>query len=501
MTDPSNQDSHQDERKRFSSLLTSIRRKIYIQDFFDLGVKTATITFPIAAIGIAINQFSGAPINSWWIFALGLGTTLAIAMIWALYGMKAHLGAAFALDSKADLQDRVTSALQFLERKGSTKVPEQIQIADALEQAQQVDAAHLFRLRLPGHGRWFALACFLFLASLFIPSFISVETAEAAIDETKLLQIEELKALEEELAATEEEDPELQATLEKLRELQEEFEQGDLSDRDLMIELARLDEELRQKSEQLGVQHLEGELNVVVPHLMGSASTQQVATAIEEKNLEKAAEELEKLAEQAREDRLSKEDKKQLAMNFGAAAAKLGKPSSNSFSGDFSSASEALESSDTEGFCSASKSMGDKLKKVSKARKMALASKKLGECKACIGQCNSNIGGYVLGPKSKSKKKGGLRAGTGASDEPLSDPTRLEDSYRQLLQIKGQAGAGPVETETEITEGQLSPSQLAMKDLHAEFAAVAEEAIENETIPLSHRFHVKRYFQTIRPKE
>ncbi|MDA7510715.1 hypothetical protein N8612_03480, partial [Verrucomicrobia bacterium] len=329
----------------------------------------------------------------------------------------------------------------------------------------------------------------------------TVETAEAAIDQTKQLQLEELKTLEEEFAAAEEEDPELQATLEKLRELQEKFEQGDLSDRDLMIELARLDEELRQKTEQLGVQHLEGELNVVVPHMMGSASTQQVATAIQEKNLEDAAEELEKLAEQAREGRLSQEEKKQLAMNFGAAAAKLGKPSSNSFSGDFSSASEALESSDTEGFCSACKSMGDKLMKVNKARKMALASKKLGECKACIGQCNSDIGGYVLGPKNKSNKKGGLRAGTGASDDPLSDPTRLEDSYRQLLQIKGQAGNGPVESETEITEGQLSPSQLAIKDLHAEFAAVAEEAIENEAIPLSHRFHVKRYFQTIRPKE
>jgi len=94
-----------------------------------------------------------------------------------------------------------------------------------------------------------------------------------------------------------------------------------------------------------------------------------------------------------------------------------------------------------------------------------------------------------------------LAAGTGASDDPLADATRIEDSYRQLLQVTGQAGEGPVETQTEITEGQLSPSQIALKDVHAEFAAVAEEAIENETIPLSHRFHVKRYFQSIRPKE
>ena len=494
-------ESHQEERRQLTSLLASIRRKIFAQDLFDFGIKTATLVFPISAVAIAINQFQGSEFSSAWIIVACLAGTAAITLFRALANMKAHFTAALALDEKAKLQDRVTSALQFLAKSTGHSVPEKLQIADAVEQAQQINAAQLFRLCLPAHGRWFALGTMLLIASLFAPSLLTVETVEASIDQTKQLQLEELKALEEELAAEDDEDPELQATLEKLRELQKDFEQGELTDRDLMIELARLDEELRQKTEQLGVQHLEGELNVVVPHLMGSASTQQVATAIQEKNLEKAVEELEKLSEQARKEGLSDEEKKQLAMNFGAAAAKLGKPSSNSFSGEFSSASEALESSDTEGFCSACKSMGDKLKKVNKARKMAMACNKLGQCKACIGQCNSNIGGYLLSPKSKSNKKGGLRAGNGSSDDPLNDPSRLEEGYRQLLQVAGQAGDGPVETETEITEGQLSPSQLAMKDIHAEFAAVAEEAIESETIPLSHRFHVKRYFQTIRPKE
>ncbi len=493
-------ESQSEERRRLTSLLTSIRRKLLAQDLFDYGIKTATLVFPISAMAIAINQFRGSEISSVWIILACMGSTVTIALYRAFANQKAHFNAALALDEKAKLQDRVTSALQFLAKTTGHSVPEKLQISDAVEHAQQINAGQLFRLRLPAHGRWFALGTMLLIASLFAPNLLIVDTVEASIDQTKQLQLEELKALEEELVA-DDDDPELQATLEKLRELQKDFEQGELSDRDLMIELARLDEELRQKTEQLGVQHLEGELNVVVPHLMGSASTQQVATAIQEKDLDKAAEELAKLTEQARKEGLSDEEKKQLAMNFGAAAAKLGKPSSNSFSGEFSSAAEALESSDTEGFCSACKSMGDKLKKVNKARKMAMACNKLGQCKACIGQCNSNIGGYSLAPKSKSNKEGGLRAGNGSSDEPLTDPSRLEESYRQLLQVAGQAGDGPVETETEITEGQLSPSQLAMKDIHAEFAAVAEEAIESETIPLSHRFHVKRYFQTIRPKE
>src|ERR1043166_7346977 len=39
------------------------------------------------------------------------------------------------------------------------------------------------------------------------------------------------------------------------------------------------------------------------------------------------------------------------------------------------------------------------------------------------------------------------------------------------------------------------------KEVHANYAAVAEEVIEKEDIPLSHRYHVKRYFQAIRPSE
>lgn len=500
MSGPATPQQHASEQRRLSSLLANIRRRIFAQDLFDIGIQTATILFPLTALAIVIAKRTGSSIDTLWMIAGGILACLLVTVMRSALNLKQHFATALALDNRADLRDRVTTALQILSRNGKTKAAEQLQIADTMAQVERVKAEHLFRLRLPAGGRWFALATVLLLASTFIPAAVTVPSAEASISDTKQLQLDELVALEEELAA-EEDDPELEALLEEIRDLKEEFEQGELSDRDLMIELARLDEELREKSEQLGVQQLEGELNIVVPHLMGSSSTQQVANAIKENQLDQAAQELEKLAEQAREEKLTEEDKKQLAMNFGAAAAKLGKPSSNSFSGEFSSASESLESSDIEGFCSACQSIGDKLKKVSAARKMAAACKKIGICKACIGQCNSNIGGYKLGPKGKSNKKGGLAAGTGASDDPLADATRLEDSYRQLLQVTGQAGEGPVETQTEITEGQLSPSQIALKDVHAEFAAVAEEAIENETIPLSHRFHVKRYFQSIRPKE
>ena len=70
-----------------------------------------------------------------------------------------------------------------------------------------------------------------------------------------------------------------------------------------------------------------------------------------------------------------------------------------------------------------------------------------------------------------------------------------------MMKVSGEAGAGPVESETEVTDGQMSQSQVDLKQVHANYASVAEEVIEKEDIPLSHCYHVKRYVQSIRPQE
>ena len=70
-----------------------------------------------------------------------------------------------------------------------------------------------------------------------------------------------------------------------------------------------------------------------------------------------------------------------------------------------------------------------------------------------------------------------------------------------MLAITGKAGDGPVESEVELTDGKPAKSQVSLEDVHAEYQAAAEEAIESETIPLSDRLHVKRYFKAIKPTE
>ena len=489
--------SHTNEKEKLDQLLASVRQRIFHQTFTANLVQFSLAALPLAAALIAFNRrWSDTPVG----FQIGLFAVfgVVVAAFFAAYNSLArNVEAALALDSNAKLKDRITSAHQFID-EGRASEAHALQIRDAIDHADRVNARAVMPISLPRHSRFLPLALLAFILSFMVPPAFQPQEAEASIPETKQLQLAELESLREELLA-EEEDEELADVVKKLKELEKQFEEGELNERDLMLELGRLNEQLEKKVQEFGVENLEAELNTMVPHMMAAAPTAQAATAIKEDQLEKAAEELEKLAEKMEQEKLTPEEKQEMKTSMRACAAKLGQKSNNSFGGDLAKATEALEKSDAKSFASACKSMGDKMKLCKKVSLMKSACKKVGNCKACIGQCNSNkIGKSLTAKKSNNDSN---NAGSASSNDPLGERDRLKDSYRNMLQVSGMAGEGPVETEIEITEGQLSDSQLQIKKLHANFSEVAEEAIENEAIPLSHRYHVKRYFQTIKPTE
>src|SRR5438445_326339 len=214
-------------------------------------------------------------------------------------------------------------------------------------------------------------------------------SATAATDPVKEAQSNQLRELQQELQAKEQPSREVQEVLKKLQDIRKQFEKGELSERDVLLQLARLDENLRQKTSRLGVDNLEAEMNTIVPHLMSAAAAKDIAAALKENKLDKAGEELQKLAEKVKQDKLTKEQKRELTMNMGVCASKLGGKENGSFGADFANATQALEKSDGQAFQSACKSMCDKLGLMKKCQGMKSACLKLGNCKACLGQCNS----------------------------------------------------------------------------------------------------------------
>lgn len=463
-------------------------------------VRALFAVLPVTAVLVAVDQRWNQGRASVIISLLAAFGMTAFALVLGLRGLGERVRSALTLDEQAHLKDRVSSAWEFM-GLGHLSEAHLVQIRDAIRHAEGLDYGKVLGMQWPRHALALPLLVALFVFSFFVPSLAPAKQT-AMKDPVRLAQLRQLEELKQELQAKQDLPEELQDVLKKLEDVRKQFERGEIGERDLMLQLGRLDESLRNKVAELGVENLESEMNAMVPHLSASAVTMEAAKAMKEKQFDKAAEELKNLGEKVADKKLSKEDQKKLAAQLGAASAKLGKKkSSDSFSGDLAQASEALERSDSEGFKSACKGMCDKLDLLKKCNGLKSACNKIGLCKACLGQCDNKELGYKLGPKVFAKGKGGLKAGTAASGDPLGDPNRLADSYKKMLQISGQAGQGPTETETEITDGQMSQSQLTAKELHANYAAAAEEVIEKENVPLSHRYHVKRYFQAIRPQE
>ena len=488
------------ERQALTKVLAEVRRRIFFTTACAWAVRAGLLILPIAVLGVAADRRWSDSQASAWIVAGAFGIVLLFSIFKGLRGLGARVHSALTLDEEARLKDRVSSAWEFL-NGGELDEARRVQVQDAIRHAEALKFSDVLKFRWPRFAVGLPVIAVLLALSFLIPPVTKVN-ALANGDPVRDAQLKELAALQEELQQNQNLPQELQDVLKKLEEVRKQFEKGDLSERDMMLQLGRLDENLRSKVAELGVENLESEMNAMVPHLSASAATAEAAKAMKEKQLDKAADELHKLAKDVKEEKLSKEEKKKLAAQLGTAAAKLGKKKSTStFSGDLAQASESLEKSDNDGFESACKGMCDKLGLLKKCQGLKTACNKIGLCKAGIGQCNSKQFGYTLAPKVQSKGKGGLKAGTAASGDPFGDPNRLADSYKKLMQVAGQAGQGPTETETEITEGQMSKSQLSVKEIHANYAAAAEEVIEKEDIPLSHRYHVKRYFQAIRPQE
>lgn len=486
------------EKQTLENLLGEVRQKIFLRTTLAAALQLALIVLPVAAIAVAIDQRWGAGGGSGWIFFGAFVLIIGGAAARAASRLTRDVDAALEVDHNADLKDRISSAHEFL-NGNKLDAAQATQVEDAISHARRVNASSIVEFTMPRQAHLIPVFLIVLGLSFLVPPVIQPQKAEAKITPVKQLQLAELENLKMELVKEDEE--ELKDTIEKIQELERKFEEGELNERDVMLELGRLNEDLQKMADEMGVEKLESEIKQMIPHLAGGNATKNVASALKEEKLDEAAKELEKLGEKVEAEKLDPDTKKQMAMNFGLLAAKLGSKNANSFSGDFKLAEQSLKKSDSKSFCKACKNIGDKLKMVKKVKKMCKACKKIGMCKACIGQCESKEGGYKLGPKMFAKKKGGLKAGTAESGDPFGARDRLENSYKKMMQVSGMAGEGPVESEVEITDGQLTDSQLKVKKLHADFSAVAEEAIEDESIPLSHRYHVKRYFQSIKPQE
>jgi hypothetical protein len=510
--------SHKDTLK---TALSGARRKIFAQSATVISVRTAIIALPVAAILIAIDQRWGGSSAT---LAVGVIALLAIVLSPLCFGLAllgTHFRSALTIDDRASLKNRLSSAWEFL-HDGELNEARRVQVNDAVSHASALNYGALFGRRMPGASPLLPLAIAAFAVSFLVPEYAPGEFVEAPVDARTEYQLSELRALEEEIeeALAETANEELEAVLEMLREVEGQFGEGEIRERDVMIQLARMDDQLQRKMTEMGVENLENEVDSLAAPFEVAEVGADVAAALEKGEFSEASEALKKLAEKMAALDITPEEMARLAKSMEKTAAEFGEfPDASTFKGDLERAAAALKNPNPASFNDAAQSMASKVLNVEKLRRMKDFLNRFKVRKFNLGQAPKGgkegleddpalgVDGFEQGKVNGQQGtvdmdgigKGGLEAGRGVTGDPFGESSRLADSYRELLKIQGMIGGGPTETKIEYGDADEAESQLSTKELYAEYAAVAEQAIEREEILLSHRFHVKRYFQAIKP--
>ena len=89
----------------------------------------------------------------------------------------------------------------------------------------------------------------------------------------------------------------------------------------------------------------------------------------------------------------------------------------------------------------------------------------------------------------------------GTTDNPFGKDRDAAGQQANSQQLAGRLGEGETLQQFLPSAGDTSRAGRRYKELYQAMAPAAEDAVLQENIPLGSRFFIKRYFESIRPKE
>jgi hypothetical protein len=210
---------------------------------------------------------------------------LVIGALIALVPALPDIVVARLIEQRADLKERLSSALEFQQTEHATEPLYTLQLADAARHAGSVDLKALFPIRVP-RVLLFTLPA---LLALFLIYFVPVlpnkqQRAEAA--EVKLRGIQILKlALDTKKAAEQQKLPETRKAAEEVRKLGEAMRHNKLTKKEALVAQQKLTRKMEEQQQRL--------------------AQQQAPKSLEQagKQLKKSMEEMQKEAEKAQQKR------------------------------------------------------------------------------------------------------------------------------------------------------------------------------------------------------
>lgn len=451
------------------------------------------------AMVFSVLRLAGWTSSAWigWGFLVGLPVVAAgVAAVWSWFNAD-WLPAARAVDGHYELKDRTETALAFLRREhsNSTNEFEELQLMDAAQHLQRVDARQVIPSVVPSSARWVFATTAVAMVLLCWPTGRSQVSAgppqsiAAIVAEAEIVE-GDLKELLEELP--EDHCPEVEALIKELLEKAEEMKEPGVDLREALAKLSEMQAALQTVAAEFNVAATDEQMKAIGEALQSAESLQEAGQALQAGKYDQASEALAKL-----------EDPKLDRKESRAVADKLNK------------ASEAAEQKGLKKLSDAAKQTAEGLNKDNSAQaknglsKLAEAAKQQGNSKKIgdmlkkqndkLADSKANCQANANSPGNKQSSKSSLNAGRGTNEAVQGARTELT-SKREEQKIQGQKSEqGDSDVETISTTEADEQAKRDFKEVYQKYRKLSDAVLESEDIPLGHRQTIRRYFEAIRP--
>ena len=317
-----------------------------------------------------------------------------------------------------------------------------------------------------------------------------------------------------EKAAEFDEAAEFEEFAEKLRPMIEQMKEGDMTEREVALELASLEQQMKAKQEaleQTSWDDLTSEMAEAAENIEGLSG---MAAALRQQDYERASKEANEAAkklDQQKRPAVSKNNAEKTAQQLGELGKRMQRRGNQPMAGAMSQMQQGAKQQSNQkmakGLQQMRQGMQQQGKQQSKSRSLSKGLAQLGKMKEMNAKGMGMMPGLGKGQglmvmmPGQGQQPGGQEAGTGQGSQPGGPETSL-DANRETVQLSGIKGEGESEVTTmESQEGSASQVASGKSASFAEYEKLSFEAINNENLPLSHREVIRRYFQGIRPTQ
>jgi hypothetical protein len=398
--------------------------------------------------------------------------------------------AALAVDAHYGFKDRVLTALEFLSQPNPTRI-HRLAVNDAMEHLDCVDARQVVPCDTPRilPSAVVSLAAAVLLLVFTTPPQLNASPAQplAVVVDSADRAADELKSLEE--FAREEQDPEIEKLVTELKQAIEAMKEPGVDLREALAKLSQMQSVLEQQQSKYNVGQVDAQLQAMGEALALAEAMSEAGKALSSNQLEKAAEELEKLEL----PQLDRQTEKAIKEKLDALARQMQDSGSSSLSVAAGDISKGLGGDGTR-FKQGLKRLAKDARNQSKRKKLTNLLKK--QCD-CLGECKSDCecnGGY-------GKGKGGSNWGLGASGNDLAEQTPKIGGHYETRLTGRQSDEGEIEIETTHSPEGKQQAQRDYRATYDKYRKISEAVLDSEPIPLGHRQTIRRYFEAIRPSQ